>query len=122
MTTKAKDKDRTRNQDLRNENVNGPDVDMEDDAADEAGDVLNNQDLSSNVIVIHPGSQNLRIGFANDALPKTIPMVIARRSVRSESEDNGGEPSPKRLKRDDGTLSPPEKMFGEDVRTQALVP
>lgn len=38
------------------------------------------------VIVIHPGSQNLRIGFASDALPKTIPMTLATRFPQTESE------------------------------------
>jgi actin-related protein 8 len=41
----------------------------------------------SKVIVIHPGSQNLRIGFASDALPKTIPMCLATRFPRTESEE-----------------------------------
>ncbi len=72
----------------------------------------------SKVIVIHPGSQNLRIGLANDALPKTVPMVIARRSVRSESEEDGGEPIPKRRKLENGTQLEPEKMFGEEFATQ----
>ncbi|KAI1212368.1 actin-related protein, ARP8 class [Annulohypoxylon truncatum] len=40
----------------------------------------------SKVIVIHPGSQNLRIGFASDALPKTIPMAIASKFPQTESE------------------------------------
>ncbi|OTA93235.1 hypothetical protein M434DRAFT_395788 [Hypoxylon sp. CO27-5] len=40
----------------------------------------------SKVIVIHPGSQNLRIGFASDALPKTIPMTIATKFPQTESE------------------------------------
>ncbi|KAL7626629.1 actin-like protein arp8 [Parahypoxylon ruwenzoriense] len=40
----------------------------------------------SKVIIIHPGSQNLRIGFASDALPKTIPMAIATRFPQTESE------------------------------------
>ncbi|KAI8963974.1 actin-like ATPase domain-containing protein [Daldinia sp. FL1419] len=40
----------------------------------------------SKVIVIHPGSQNLRIGFASDALPKTIPMAIATKFPQTESE------------------------------------
>ncbi|KAI1313710.1 hypothetical protein F5Y03DRAFT_337504 [Xylaria venustula] len=40
----------------------------------------------SKVIVIHPGSQNLRIGFASDALPKTIPMTVAARFPQTESE------------------------------------
>lgn len=33
----------------------------------------------SDVIVIHPGSNYLRIGLATDALPVTIPHCIARR-------------------------------------------
>jgi actin-related protein 8 len=40
----------------------------------------------SKIIVIHPGSQNLRIGFASDALPKTIPMALATRFSQTESE------------------------------------
>lgn len=40
----------------------------------------------SKIIVIHPGSQNLRIGFASDALPKTIPMAIATKFPQTESE------------------------------------
>src|SRR6478609_9570783 len=40
----------------------------------------------SRVIVIHPGSQNLRIGFASDALPKTIPMTLATKYPQTESE------------------------------------
>ncbi|KAI0165777.1 hypothetical protein GGR57DRAFT_448705 [Xylariaceae sp. FL1272] len=40
----------------------------------------------SKVIVIHPGSQNLRIGFASDALPKTIPMTLATKFPQTESE------------------------------------
>ncbi|KAJ8114523.1 hypothetical protein ONZ43_g4885 [Nemania bipapillata] len=40
----------------------------------------------SKVIVIHPGSQNLRIGFASDALPKTIPMTVATKFPQTESE------------------------------------
>src|SRR5687767_7315127 len=40
----------------------------------------------SRIIVIHPGSQNLRIGFASDALPKTIPMTLATKFPQTESE------------------------------------
>ncbi|KAF8461901.1 hypothetical protein BDZ91DRAFT_367047 [Kalaharituber pfeilii] len=66
------------------------DVDQEDEKEEEA--------LGSKVIVIHPGSQNLRIGLASDALPKSIPNVIARRSERAEFELES--PHPKRLKVD----------------------
>jgi len=40
----------------------------------------------SKIIVIHPGSQNLRIGFASDALPKTIPMTLAAKFTQTEAE------------------------------------
>ena len=121
MTAKAKDRDRELAGATANDPLpNGPDVDMDDDAGIEDGaEPLTGQDaLGSKVIVIHPGSQNLRIGLASDALPKTVPMVIARRWRTSESEENGGEPSPKRRKTDDGTQMQPEKMFGEDFTSQ----
>jgi actin-related protein 8 len=75
--------------------------------------------VGSKTLVMHVGSQYLRIGLASDALPKTVPMVIARRAPQSESEENGGEPRPKRLKLDDGQQMEPEKMFGPEVRTFA---
>ncbi|GAB1320569.1 Actin-like protein arp8 [Madurella fahalii] len=40
----------------------------------------------SKIVVIHPGSQNLRIGFASDALPKTISMTLATKYSQTESE------------------------------------
>ena len=90
--------------------------DMDDDVPmDETDGLLGQGILGSKTIVIHPGSQNLRIGLANDALPKTVPMVVARRWQTNESEDDGGEPKPKRLKIDDGDDMEPEKMFGEEV-------
>lgn len=49
---------------------------------------------ASKIIVIHPGSQNLRIGLANDALPKTVIMAIAERFPVTESQEY--EPRPKR--------------------------
>ncbi|QSS50567.1 actin-like protein ARP8 [Histoplasma capsulatum var. duboisii H88] len=72
----------------------------------------------SKTIVMHVGSQNLRIGLASDALPKTTPMVLARKSHENEAEENGGEPKPKRLKLDDGQLMDPEKMFGSEFASQ----
>jgi len=41
----------------------------------------------SKIIVIHPGSQNLRIGFASDALPKTITMCLGTKFPNTESEE-----------------------------------
>lgn len=40
----------------------------------------------SRIIVIHPGSQNLRIGFASDALPKTVPTALATPFAQTEAE------------------------------------
>ena len=118
MTTKARDRDRELAQANPNEvPPSGVDLDMDDDAAmDDAGEPLTGQDaLGSKVIVIHPGSQNLRIGLASDALPRTVPMVIARIWRRSESEEDGGEPFPKRRRTGDGSQMEPEQMFGDDV-------
>jgi actin-related protein 8 len=95
----------------------GVDEDVPMEGVDGAGDL--NEPHGSKIIVIHPGSQNLRIGLANDALPKTVPMVIARKWRESESEENGGEPSPKRIKLDDGEVAEePEKWFGDEFATK----
>lgn len=118
MMSKAKDKDRALNQENPNDPPpSGADIDMDDDAGmEDAGEPLTGQDaLGSKVIIIHPGSQNLRIGLASDALPKTVPMVVARKWEYSESEEGDGEPNPKRRKLDDGAQLGPEKMFGEEV-------
>jgi len=80
------------------------DVPMDDVASDNYG---------SKTIVIHVGSQNLRLGLATDALPKTVPMVIAKKAARSEAEDS--EPRPKRVKLDPDASS--EDWFGEEVLT-----
>lgn len=85
------------------------DVDQEDEKEEEM--------LGSKVVVIHPGSQNLRIGLASDALPKTIPMVIARRSDEAEFEIEP--PYPKRQKmeagdNDEDDEDEEEHMFGQE--------
>lgn len=119
MTAKAKDRDRYLAQTSTNDAPqSGADIDINDDVdMEDPGELLTGQDaLGSKVIVIHPGSQNLRIGLASDALPKTVPMVIARRGKVSESEEDGSEPAPKRRKTDDGIELEPEKIFGEEVR------
>lgn len=68
----------------------------------------------SKTIVIHIGSQNLRLGLATDALPKTVPMVLARKSRETEAESS--EPKPKRLKLDVS----PEEQFGDEVSAYLL--
>lgn len=88
-----------------------PDADLDEDAPmDEAGGEI----FGSKTIIIHVGSQNMRIGLATDALPKTVPMVIARKSARSEAEIR--EPVPKRLKLDPEAAS--EEIYGEDFAAQ----
>lgn len=117
MTKAAKDKDRALA--LEKNDLQLPQSDVE--PATEGDTVMAEAEdeepalLGSKVVVMHVGSQNLRIGFASDALPKTVPMAIARKSKENESEENGGEPKPKRLKLDDGQTMEPEKMFGEEV-------
>ena len=109
MTKQAKDRDRA----LAQGKPVGPDGDVEMDEDQEEGE--DEAHSGSKTIVIHIGSQNMRIGLASDALPKTVPMVIAKKAEKSESEEGDGEPKPKRLKLDDGSLAEPEKMFGDQV-------
>jgi actin-related protein 8 len=117
MVRKARDKDRALAEDngVAMENGNGA---IDEDEDDEMEDEDEEEPHGSKIIVIHPGSQNLRIGFANDALPKTVPMVVARKSKESESEENNGEPLPKRVKRDGEVPNEPEKRFGEEVESK----
>jgi actin-related protein 8 len=80
-----------------------------------------NEPHGAKIVIIHPGSQNLRIGLASDALPKTVPMCIARKWKESESEENGGEPAPKRLKLSDNVPRGQEHLskvgiFGDDFK------
>lgn len=115
MTKQAKDRDRA----LAQGRPMGPDGDVEmDEEQDEAQDEASK---GTKTIVIHIGSQNLRIGLASDALPKTVPMVIAKKSHKSESEGADGEPKPKRVKLDDGSNPEPEKQFGEEVSADQAI-
>ncbi|EEH38989.2 hypothetical protein PAAG_01451 [Paracoccidioides lutzii Pb01] len=119
MTKSAKDRDRA----LAMSKTELPLPDTEQDADGDTGlDDANGESaqevVGSKIIVMHVGSQNLRIGLASDALPKTTPMVIARKSHENEAEEDGGEPRPKRLKLDDGRLMEPDKMFGPEFSSQ----
>ncbi|KAK4542169.1 hypothetical protein LTR36_007016 [Oleoguttula mirabilis] len=84
-----------------------PDPDLDEDEAMNDDDIDN---YGSKTIVINVGSQNMRLGLATDALPKTVPMVIAKKAATSEAEDS--EPRPKRVKLDKN--APLEEWFGED--------
>ncbi|KAJ5787500.1 hypothetical protein N7457_002490 [Penicillium paradoxum] len=111
MTKKAKDHDRAMAM-AKTETGEG-EGEVEGDTHMEDTEETPAEMVGSKVIVIHMGSQNLRIGLASDALPKTLPMVIARKSATNESEEHE-EPKPKRFKYDDGSEMEPEKMFGSD--------
>lgn len=113
MTKTAKDRDRALAMAKPSE-VGEPEMEADGDANMDDVEETPAETAGSKVIVIHVGSQNLRIGLSSDALPKTVPMVIARKSATNESEDRD-EPKPKRQKRDDGSLEEPEKLFGSEV-------
>lgn len=116
MAKTAKDRDRALAMAKAND-LGIPEAEAEmdgDTQMEDAAETTQTEALGSKVIAIHVGSQNLRIGLASDALPKTVPMVIARKSNVNESEETR-EPTPKRMKLDDGTPIDPEKMFGSEV-------
>ncbi|KAJ5273192.1 hypothetical protein N7478_008317 [Penicillium angulare] len=112
MTKSAKDQDRALAIAKTNEAAEA-ETEADGDANMEDADEAQTEAVGSKVIVIHIGSQNLRIGLSSDALPKTVPMVIARKAKTSESEDRE-EPKPKRQKLEDGTLEEPEQLFGPE--------
>lgn len=105
----AKDRDRERALNPRGEvPLLADDVPEEDGGgADEDGTVPAKND-PSRIIVIHPGSQNLRIGFASDALPKTIPMTLATRFPQTEAEQYEA------LPRRQFEAKTPEEQYGEE--------
>ena len=118
--------DRARNgMHVGNENGTGTPMEVDGPQDESMGSTADNpnEPHGAKIIVIHPGSQNLRVGLASDVLPKTVPMCIARKWKESESEENGGEPAPKRLKteaeglpRDKQHLSK-QAIFGEDFQS-----
>lgn len=105
MIRNAKDKDRAL---ARTGNTDVPlPTNVEGDLDDEDGGINDDFDASK-VVVIHPGSQNLRIGLASDALPKSVPMALAAKWKMAESHEY--EPRPKRQK----LAATPEQQFGDD--------
>lgn len=114
MAKTAKDRDRALAMG-KTSDLPEPDAEMDGDAnMEDAAEEQPTEAIGSKVIVIHLGSQNLRIGLASDALPKTLPMAIARKAPANESEEQE-EPKPKRRKLEDGSVMEPEKMFGTEV-------
>ena len=105
MIKSAKDKDRAL---ARTGNTDVPIATNGDGEAEDDDAGASNGIDASKIIIIHPGSQNLRIGFANDALPKSIPMTIASPWPLTESEEH--EARPKRQKLD----TSPDQQFGDE--------
>ncbi|KAK4190344.1 putative actin-related protein 8 [Podospora australis] len=82
LVQSARDRDRTLNNNSNGEIPLPMDELQGDDGPTSSATYMD----PSKIIVIHPGSQNLRLGFASDALPKTIPMVLATKYPQTESE------------------------------------
>ncbi|KAF4121136.1 actin-related protein 8 [Geosmithia morbida] len=83
LVQSAKDRDRALSKQPNGElPLPVPDLAPEDEGAATPAAAID----PSKIIVIHPGSQNLRIGFASDALPRTVPMVLATKFPQTESE------------------------------------
>jgi actin-related protein 8 len=112
MVKEARDRDRA----LAQANGNGTAEEMEVDPPEDENAPATAAAHGSNIIVVHVGSSNLRIGLANDVLPKTVPMVIARKWKETEADEGDGEPLPKR-RRVEGDESPldPDQLFGDEV-------
>ena len=118
MTKAARDKDRALAQSVQNgENTVDGDIYADENVITEDAAAVNGDPDANGtkVIVIHPGSQNLRIGLASDALPKTVPMVVARRSPENESEGIDAQPRPKKRRLDTKQLGEPKTLFEEEV-------
>ncbi|KAI9669615.1 MAG: actin-like protein arp8 [Alyxoria varia] len=111
MAKEAREKDRA-------QNGIHPDMEMDVDETlmgeDGTAGSAESTAQGSKVIVIHPGSQNLRIGLASDALPKTLPMVIAHRAPMNKSEEPDVEARPKRHKLDGDVSEEASKAFGDE--------
>ena len=123
MANAARNKDRALSQ-LAQNGATLPDmeIDVDDSTMAEDGAQAGNEAESnsfSKIIVVHPGSQNLRIGLASDALPKTLPMVVARKSLQNETEAAKTNLKPMRMIDDDGETMEPKEAFGEQVSVDA---
>lgn len=116
MARVARDRDRALQQDASTTHYG--DGEGDDTMAADEGMIDGIDTFGSKVVVIQPGSQNLRIGLASDALPKTVPMCVARRlpaGVRNEEIPVAGS-EPKAKRRRVGEVTEPYQA-DENVRT-----
>ncbi|RLV91226.1 Actin-like protein ARP8 [Spathaspora sp. JA1] len=78
--------------------------------------------IGEDVIVLHPGSAFIRIGRAIDAVPETVPTVIAVRTTAgaaaavANGESTPSKPKPIRAENDDGDI-----YFDEDFDQQRAI-
>lgn len=125
MTKAARDKDRALANGGAQKDSAAPEpdaMDLDDPNANDDGNQADPASEGSRVIVIHPGSQNLRIGLASDVLPKTIPMVVARKADENEVESSSSPPQPPRETDEEGNqVESSQQLFGEDVRISCLL-
>lgn len=98
-----------------NTNIDEDDDDEDDDDVDGDNDeaTAEKAKIGSNVIVIQPGSSNFRIGRATDAVPLTIPTVIA--VSQQNIKLNYDPPNPERQVSTDGDDT--VVSFGEEFNT-----
>ncbi|KFY22662.1 hypothetical protein V493_06432 [Pseudogymnoascus sp. VKM F-4281 (FW-2241)] len=106
MIRTAKDKDRALAR-TGDTDVPGPNPDEPEFGDEDASTGADGFDASK-IIAIHLGSQNMRIGLASDALPRTVPMCTAWKMPKCESDIKP--PLPKRQK----MTGTPEEQFGDE--------
>ncbi|KAK6204888.1 actin-related protein [Scheffersomyces amazonensis] len=107
------------NRKKQNASVVADDDEEEEDDEEETEEVAEEKaKIGHDVIVIHPGSSYIRIGRATDAVPETIPTVIAVPLTNSEFnkvQHESKPPRPIRQYRDSDTnKEDQEPYFGEE--------
>lgn len=86
LQTQSKDPSKANNASEAKKTTNGDDDDDDDDDDDNEGEegAPGKGSMGHDTIVIHPGSQLMRIGRATDGLPNSVPMVIAVPNTSTE--------------------------------------
>lgn len=108
LQTQTKDPSKTSSSADGKKSANGDDDDDDEDDDDNEAEegVQGKGSMGHDTIVIHPGSEFMRIGRATDGLPHSVPMVIA---IKNKQKDNSEYPIiPQRTEYDNGEVD-----FGE---------
>ena len=116
----ARDKDRAFGPGATDSLIAQDEMDIDDSAIAEDPTAVGEEGgiPANKTIIIHPGSQNLRIGFGSDVLPKTVPMCIARKSDSNESEDPHKTARPRRHINVDDEDIEVNRQFGKEFLQQ----